>query len=54
MVRVFVQKRGIFIKKIQNTIRLDIIRPSLLDNLTFDLRETMLKPTETSKKSQIF
>ena len=38
-------------EKIQNTIRLTIIWPNLLNNLTFYLTETMLKPTETSKNS---
>ena len=40
----------IFSKKLQSTIGLAIIRSILLDNLTFYLPETMLKPTETSKK----
>ena len=43
-----------FSKKLQNTMRLAIFWPNLLDNLIFYLIETMLKPTETSKKNLIF
>ena len=60
MVRVFGQKLGIFITKIenfsktklQNTIKLVIIRSNsnLLDTLTLYLPEFILKFTETSKK----
>ena len=38
-------------KKLQNTKRLATISPILLNNLTFYPIETMLKPTEISKKS---
>ena len=43
-----------FSKKLQNTIRLAIIFPKFLDNLTCYLIETIMKPTETSKKIMVF
>ena len=42
-----------FSKKLQNTIRLAIIWPNLLE-IFFYLIETMLKPRETSKKIKFF
>ena len=62
MVRVFGQKLGVFVTKIENfskkkkknTISFAMIRSTLLDNLIFYLPETMLKPTETSKKDNDF
>ena len=41
-------------QKTSNMIRLAIIWPNWLDNLTFYLIETMLKPTETSEKVKFF
>ena len=48
------QKLKKILKIFKNTTRFVIIRSILLDNLTFYLPETMLKPTETSKKVKIF